>query len=356
MKRSIEQKIAKLVLGLQVRDLQTLLSNMVIIEQRIHKMPALLEWMEPKLSLNTGFHPTGFTNLYTEELDSLVKLWIFVLQARYGNLAFRYVPALDLQSWGVPVLPDNLLELSELQWLRCDEMPVGTIPSHLVLWVTATVYSTIPNDIRQQNRWVIQLDGTSCVDVVNVIGVDGFNTTIEDWLLWVELLDWQSIQVCRVPVLAEQFDFLKEARDLKVLDCSELIRPLLLNEMDGVLSELKVFRMLNSSLLSVPNWIEGCQNLTVLEIGWNPIQELPTWVTTLTQLKYLNCAYTEFQNFPVSIFHSLNLERLVVRSENSKVTKAWLTEVQELSSTCSVIRQRNPHSQSLWTTSLCILG
>lgn len=356
MKKSIEQKIAKLILGLQVRDEETLLSNMVVIEHRVHKMPALLEWMEPRLTLDDSFQPTGYCNLYSTTVDSLVKLWIFVLQARYGNLAFRYVPALDLASWGMPSFPENLSELSALKWIRCDAMPLGSIPQNLVLWVSATVYATIPHDVRQQFRWVIQLDDTICVEMDNVIGLDAYDATVEVWDAWCNNLDWTKIEVCRVPSFVQEFSFLNQTPLLKVLDCSDLQESEQLLRSNFSLPELKVLRLLNSNLKELPAWVQQSQNLTDLEIGWNPIQDLPTWITCFNQLKFFNCAYTEFQNFPVSIFQNLDLLQLVVRSVGSKITKAWLTEVHELNTKCTVIRQRNHHPQHLWSTSLRILG
>jgi hypothetical protein len=356
MKRSIEQKIAKLILGLQVRELDTLLANMVIIEQRIHKMPALLEWMEPRLSLDDSLQPVGFSNLYSNAVDSLVKLWIFVLQARYGNLAFRYVPALDLQSWGAVIVPDNLVELSSLKWLRVDRFPVGDIPSNLVLWVPATVYVSIPASIRQRYHWVLQLDTEVCSDLMNIVGIDGFESTQIVWDGWCSALDWSVIELCRVPPSIENVDFLHQTETLKVLDCSELEYSDRLADLDVHLSELQVLRMMNSNLRIVPAWLERSLNLRVLEIGWNAIQDLPIWMTNLNQLKHFNCAHTAFQHFPVAIFQHLALEQLIIRSVNSNVTMAWLTEVEELNSNCTVIRQRNYHAQSLWCSSLSLLG
>lgn len=356
MKRSIEQKIAKLILGLQVRELDTLLTNMVIIEQRIHKMPALLEWMEPGLTLDDSLQPVGFSNLYSNAVDSLVKLWIFVLQARYGNLSFRYVPALNLQSWGAVIVPDNLVELSSLQWLRVDSFPVGDIPSNVVLWVPATVYVNIPASVRQRYHWVLQLDTEVCSELINIVGIDGLHSTQKVWEGWCSTLDWSLIELCRVPPSIDNFEFLQQTHSLKVLDCSDLESSEPLLRVDVDLSELQVLRVMNSNLSAVPAWLERSVSVKMLEIGWNSIQDLPSWMVNLHRLKQLNCAYTAFQDFPVSIFQNLDLECLVVRSVDSNITRAWLTEVEEMNKRCTIIRQRNYHTQSLWYSSLSLLG
>ena len=356
MSKSIDQKIAKLILGLRVRDNETLLSNMEVIEKRINKMPALLDWMEPLLELDDSFRINGFSHSYSVEMTSMVRLWVLALQARFGNLTFRYAPALDIHSWTNPILPHNLNELQGLRWLRCASYPRGPVPDRVLLWILASAYTSLSDEIKKSHRWVLELDCPPPPEVYNIVGVDGFDSSIDIWQSWSDAISWESVQFLRLCPRARNLDVLQEAHSLKVLDCSTLENQMLLQDPTLSFSELMVLTMHQIGLTEIPRWVRSSIKLRRLQIGWNPLTVLPEWFDELQNLTHLHCAHTQFKNFPVQISNNSNLTNLIIRSDDSKNTRAWLTEVRELNKNCTIGRERSFYTKSLWNSAIQIFG
>lgn len=284
----------------------------------------------------------------------MIQLWIVGLQARFGNLAFRYLPALNMLPWRFPMVPSNLSDFKALRWIRTAQLPNGDIPTDKVIWMEASAFNKLDNTIRSRFHWVVIIDAPLCGSAENVIGLDGSTASSAQWVSWTDAVEWAQLQFCRCCPQAEQFGYLSNASKLQVLDLSgcQMTRML---DAELSLTSLTVLKLHQMGLQALPDWVQNSDQLRYLGIGWNSITSLPEWITGLSNLKTLHCAHTAFQNFPVHICTNFELERLVIRSEDSKSTKVWLAAFQESNSNCTIHRERSYVPQPLWITSLVLL-
>jgi len=356
MGKSIDQKIKRSLLALNVSSLKRLFSNMNVIEGYIDKKPIFLEWLHAEIEINDQYRPTGFSQNLTSAHQDSVKVWLLSMRALWGDMRLQALDVLNLSEFQQVHFRTTFDVPFDLQWLYLPRSVHGGIPEVSVCWLNDEQLSSISEERWLSGQWCIQIQKaplSKCIKSAQVVGLDASSASEKIFLAWCDVLQEAPIQWVAFPsgfTRWEQVpDWSNSLELIQASDCPSLEQN---GEWLGQLYKLRCLSLRGSNLTTLPSSIADLSSLEMLDVSDSPIREIPSWLEALKKLRCLNVASTALDEYPKNISKITNLKQLIIRNYNAARTVEWLKRIQMENTNIKVRRVVDIQQPTLWM--LCI--
>ena len=352
MGKSIDQKIKRSLLALNVSSLKRLFSNMNVIEGYIDKKPIFLEWLHTEIEIDNQFRPIGFSqDLISPHQDS-VKVWLLSMRALWGDMRLQALDVLNLSEFQQVHFRSTFGAPFDLQWLYLPKSVHGFIPHVSVCWLSDEQLSSISEERWLSGQWCFQVHKaplSTCIQSAQVVGLDASSVSEEIFLAWCAVLKDAPIQWVAFPSGFTRWEQLPDwSNSLELIQASDCPSLEQNGEWLGKLYNLRCLSLRGSNLTKLPSSIADLSSLEVLDISDSPIREIPSWLKALKRLRILNVASTALDEYPKNISKISNLKQLIIRNQNATRTVEWLKKIQIDNTNINVQRVVEIQQSTLW--------
>ena len=351
MGNSIDKKIKRSLLALNVSSLERLFANMNVIEGYIDKKPIFLDWLHSEIEMDEQFVPIGFSPELTSQHRDSVKVWLLSMRAFWGDMRLQALDVLNLSQFQEVNFRKTFGAPFDLQWLYLPKHVNGFIPEVSVCWIHQKQILDISEFRWLKGQWSIQLQDAPLVKLfqrTQVVGLDASNVSVDVFLAWCLALQDSPVQWVSFPKGFTQWEKLPDwsasLELVQVSDCPSLEAN---GQWLGSMHKLRYLSLRGSKLTTLPSSITRLTSLELLDCSNSPIREIPSWLEKLTKLTCLNVASTALDDYPNNISKIVNLRQLIIRNHNASRTVEWLKRMQLENTNIKVERVVNFHKVSL---------